>query len=66
METMTVDQVLEITMNMLKEIQIPASLVEQIGIPVCRAINNIQECLTAIHAPKPEPDEEEPKEEKKS
>lgn len=48
METMTVKDVLEITMKNLGNIAVPRSQNEQIGIPIDQAISNIKVCLEAI------------------
>ena len=47
-QQVTVKEVLEQTAKMLGEISIPASLIESIGIPVARAINNLKLCTEAM------------------
>jgi len=44
----TVEQALEITINMLKDINVPVSMLEQIGFPISRAIGNLAQCVEAI------------------
>jgi hypothetical protein len=48
MRTMTVQEVLEITRDMLERISVPAGLIRQIGEPVAAAIDNLNECLKAM------------------
>jgi hypothetical protein len=48
MRTMTVQEVLEITRDMLAGIQVPVGLIKQIGEPVAAAIDNLNACLRAI------------------
>ena len=50
METMTVRQVLEITMNNLGNIAVPRALNQMIGIPIDQAIGNLQACIEAMDA----------------
>ena len=50
METMTVGQVLEITMNNLGGIPVPRALNQMIGIPIDQAISNLQACVDALNA----------------
>ena len=50
METMTVRQVLEITMNNLGNIAVPRALNQLIGIPIDQAIGNLQACIEAMDA----------------
>lgn len=51
---MTVEEVLEITARQLGGIMIPAELADQIGIPIKRAMGNIQAVLQAIQRNKEE------------
>lgn len=51
-EKYTAEEVLEITMRLLQEIRIPIALVEDIGIPVRRAIENLRIVLQAGNAAK--------------
>lgn len=51
-EKMTVEQVLRLTVDQLRAISIPAELIDSIGIPVCRAIGNLKECIRAMEAVK--------------
>lgn len=48
MEKLTIEEVLKITINGLKEIEIPVTMVEKIGIPVARAMQNLEQCVIAI------------------
>lgn len=48
METMTVEQALEITTRILSEIQVPVALIQQIGVPISHEVGNIQECIAAL------------------
>lgn len=45
---MTVEQVIKATQDLLKNISIPVELIEQIGMPLCGAVNNLQLCLNAF------------------
>ena len=47
-ETMTVKQVLEITVKILNEIEIPVSMMEKVGAPVMGAIGNLKQCIEAV------------------
>ena len=49
MENMTIPQVLEITVEQLKKIMVPAEYSESIGVPVARSIRNLTECINAIN-----------------
>ena len=48
METMTVKEVLEITIKNLEGIQVPVALLESIGVPIRQNANNLRECILAI------------------
>ena len=48
MDKMSVKDVLEIVLRTLSNVQIPAALVEQIGIPVFDSIRNLRACIDAI------------------
>ena len=45
---MTVEQALIETVELLKNINVPVALIEQIGFPINGAISNIQLCLDAF------------------
>ena len=45
---MTIEQVLEATRNLLGAINVPAALIEQVGIPIKNAIGNLNLCIGAI------------------
>ena len=45
---LSLEQALEMTRNSLAELNIPVTLVNQIGIPVSRAISNLDACIDAI------------------
>lgn len=47
-KTMTVEEILVDVRKMLGDIEVPASKIEQIGIPIAKAINGIQVCIDAI------------------
>ena len=47
-EKVTVYDVLQATVEILGDINIPAWLIDQIGIPVSRGISNLKECIRAI------------------
>ena len=48
MEQKTVKDVLTDVNQILNELNIPAKLVESLGIPIARCINGIQMCIDAI------------------
>lgn len=51
-QKLTVEQVLGITTNILRSINVPVELVESIGIPVSNAIKNISLCINALEEAK--------------
>ena len=51
-ETMTVEQVLKITVNILSGIQIPCALTESVGVPISNSIGNLNRCIEAIEGAK--------------
>lgn len=60
-QKLTIEQVLDITIRMLGDIRIPGSMIEEIGIPISRAIGNLNECVKALNdASEPEPEPEDP------
>jgi len=42
---MTAEEVVKITINDLSRIQVPAALIQQIGIPIADAINKLNLCV---------------------
>ena len=46
----SVIDVLEMSVNNLSAIMIPAGMTEQIGIPIAREINNLKACIQAVKA----------------
>lgn len=65
-QQMSVEEVLQLTINNLKGIQVPVELSESIGVPILRNINNIQLCLNAFHEQreqKAQEEQEEPEDE---
>ena len=60
---MSVEEVLQLTINNLKGIQVPVELSESVGIPILRNINNIQLCLNAFHEQREQEEQEEPADE---
>ena len=54
---MTIDQVLEVTVEILNGIMIPVGLMEKVGVPISHAVGNLQLCVEEIRkesAPKEE------------
>lgn len=47
-ESMTIQQALSITVELLKGIMVPAEYAESIGLPISRSIGNLKECINAI------------------
>lgn len=62
METMTVKEVLQITVNLLGNISVPRKLNEQIGVPIDHCIGNLRECMRAMDAAEAQKAAEEPEE----
>lgn len=56
-QTLTIKQVLEITTRNLEGINVPVSMIQQIGIPLMNSIGNLRQCINAIGEPI-EPQEE--------
>ena len=52
-EIMTREEVLAETIKILSNINIPAGLAQQVGIPICHAINNIRLVIDAGKQPEP-------------
>ena len=50
MEKLTVKQVLEITIQNLESIMVPAGLTEQIAIPIAQNANNLRECIKSLES----------------
>ena len=48
MEEIGIKDVLEMTGIMLKSIRVPVELVEDIGVPLSRAVANLQACVDAL------------------
>ena len=55
---MTVEQVIMETQYMLRKINVPVELIDQIGEPIKGAVNNLQECLNAFERQKQEKKQE--------
>ena len=51
-KTLSVKEVLQITVDLINGIPVPVSLAEQIARPLCQAVQNIEAVLTAIKEPK--------------
>ena len=47
-ERMTVPEVIEVTVRLLGDIQIPVTMIEQVGAPIRAAVNNLNACLRAM------------------
>ena len=47
-EKITVEQALEMTANLLMNIEVPISMLEKIAVPINTAVNNLKECIAAI------------------
>lgn len=59
---MTIDQVLKITVETLEGLKVPVSLIDDISIPVARAISNIRMCIQAVEASRAEAESEQAEE----
>ena len=49
-QQLTVEQVIEITINNLMVIRVPVMMAEEIGVPIQKNIGNLRQCLTALKA----------------
>ena len=47
-ERMTVEEVIKVTVRLLGEIQIPVTMIDQVGAPIRAAVNNLNACLNAM------------------
>jgi hypothetical protein len=47
-ETVTIKYVIDQTIDLLKQVQVPMNLFDQIALPVNAAIGNLRACLDAI------------------
>lgn len=63
MQQVTVKEVLQATIDILNGINIPVSMLDQIGNPIKVCANNLTECVKAIEAAEPKAEEEESGEE---
>lgn len=59
---MTIDQVLKITVETLEGLKVPVSMIDEISIPVARAIGNIRMCIKAVEASRAEAESEQAEE----
>ena len=48
-ETVTIKYVIEQTIDLLKQVQVPMTLFDQIALPVNAAIGNLRACIDAIN-----------------
>lgn len=49
-KVMTVEEVINITIGILQPIQVPISVMESVGLPIYRAVNNLKECSRVLAA----------------
>ena len=49
---LTVEEVLDMTVRQMEEISVPAGMIDQIGIPLARAIGNLNAVLEALRGNK--------------
>ena len=47
-ERMTITEVIEVTVRLLGDIQIPVTMIDQVGAPIRAAVNNLNACLRAM------------------
>jgi len=45
--TVTVEEVVRATIEILNDIRVPVGLVNEVGIPVARAVQNLNRCIEA-------------------
>ena len=48
-KTYTPEEIIEITIKNLEQIEVPAFMVEKIGIPICQNITNLKICLQEMN-----------------
>lgn len=65
MDVLTLKQALQETNGILAGINVPMALMQQIGVPILAAMNNLQECIGSIGDPAPAADDQ-PTEEKEA
>ncbi len=65
MDVLTLKQTLQETNGILAGINVPMALMQQIGVPILAAMNNLQECIGSIGDPAPAADDQ-PTEEKEA
>ena len=53
MDVLTLKQALQETHGILAGINVPMALMQQIGVPILAAMNNLQECIGSIGDPAP-------------
>lgn len=58
MEVMTVEDALMVTIKLLESIRIPATMSEEVGIPIMKSIANINVCVNALAEAKKKTNEE--------
>ena len=44
----TIAEVIVMTADMLSQIEVPVELIEKVGLPIARSINNLRSCAKAI------------------
>lgn len=45
----TIEEVLKATAQMLNSLSIPVSFIESLGVPIAKAVNNLEQCIIAIN-----------------
>ena len=66
METMTLKRVLQETNNILATVNVPMGMMQQIGLPIMRAMENLQNCISEIRDPEPKNMQPDPETEEKA
>lgn len=66
MENMTLKRALQETNNILAGISVPMGLMQQIGVPIIRAMENLQNCISEIRDPEPKNMQPDPETEEKA
>lgn len=56
---LTIKDVVEMTVNELSDLSVPVGMIESIGIPISRAIRNLNACLDAMEKQEPPAEESE-------
>ena len=60
-ERMTIDQVLAVTIDILESIDVPMKKLDEIGVPIKKAVGNLRLCIQAVQESRAQQQQEEAK-----